>query len=296
MATTFDPGGRRSVYSRLARVVAGEGPSRELLPLEETTERLRPFERRYIGLRPIPLGQIVGTDSRGRDFDREFRPRRPDVRERLQRVERAFPNGDFPPIVAYQFGDAYFVVDGHHRVASARRQGMDTIDAEITELRARWHLPADADIVELVHAEQERIFMDESGLATARPEVGLRFSRPVGYVQLLETVQIHGYHLMLDAQRALPRADIAGDWYTCVFLPTVEAIHAARLDEVCPEVTDADRFLWVYQRRAELVPEYGSQQLGDAAQTATEQLARERRGVGRLLHRTSGRRAAAAGR
>ncbi|MGH3031676.1 MAG: chromosome partitioning protein ParB, partial [Gaiellaceae bacterium] len=77
MATTFDPAGHRSVYSRLARVVAGEGRSRELLPLEEATERLRPFARRYLGLRAVPLGQIVGTDSRGRDFDREFRPRRP---------------------------------------------------------------------------------------------------------------------------------------------------------------------------------------------------------------------------
>ncbi|MGH3114554.1 MAG: ParB N-terminal domain-containing protein, partial [Gaiellaceae bacterium] len=280
MATTFDPARRRSVYSRLARVMGRQNGSRDLLPLEEATERLRPFARRYLGLRPIRLDQIVGTDSRGRDFDREFHPRRPDIRARLRRVERAFPNGDFPPIVVYQFGDAYFVIDGHHRVASARRQGMETIDAEVTELRARWHLPADADIVELVHAEQERIFMDESGLVGARPEISMRFSRPVGYIQLLETVQIHGYHLMLDAQRALPRADIAGDWYTRVYVPTVEAIRAERLDEVCPEVTDADRFLWVHQRRAELVPEYGSQQLSDAARRATEQLARERRGVG----------------
>jgi ParB-like nuclease domain len=295
MAMTFDRARRPSVYARLARVVAGRR-SGDLLPLEEATERLRPFARRYLGLRPIPLGQIVGTDSRGRDFDREFHPRRPDIRERVQRVERAFPNGDFPPIVVYQFGDAYFVIGGHHRVASARKQGMETIDAEVTELRARWHLPTDADIVELVHAEQERIFMDESGLAAARPEISMRFSRPVGYIQLLETVQIHGYHLMLDAQRALPRADIAGDWYARVYVPTVEAIHAERLDEVCPEVTDADRFLWVYQRRAELVPEYGSQQLSDAARRATEQLARERRGVGRLLRRTSARRAGATGR
>lgn len=76
----------------------------------------------------------------------------------------------------------------------------------------------------------------------------------------------------------------------------MEAIHAERLDEVCPEVTDADRFLWVYQRRAELVPEYGSQQLSDAARRATEQLARERRAVGRLLRLTSARRAGATGR
>jgi hypothetical protein len=211
MARTFEPAGRRGVYSRLARVVAGQTRSRELLPLDQTTERLRPFARRYLGLRPVPLDQIVGTDSRGRDFDRDFHPLQALADVGPSRVERAFPDGDFPPIVVYQFGDAYFVVDGHHRVASARRQGMATIDAEVTELRARWHLPADADVVELVHAEQERIFMDESGLAEIRPEVRMRFSRPVGYIQLLETVQVHGYQLMLAAQSTLPRSDIA-DW------------------------------------------------------------------------------------
>jgi hypothetical protein len=121
--------------------------------------------------------------------------------------------------VVYQLGDAYFVIDGHHRVALARERGMEMIDAEVTELRARWHLPADADIVELIHAEQERIFMDESGLAAAHPDVRIRFSRPVGYVQLLETVQIQGYHLMLQAQRILAREEIVSDWYTHVFLP-----------------------------------------------------------------------------
>jgi hypothetical protein len=263
------------------------------LPLDQAIERLRPFTRRYVGIRPVPVSQIVGTDSRGSDFDRDFLPRRPDVRDRWRRVEQAFPDSGFPPIVAYQLGDAYFVIDGHHRVAIARRQRMETIDAEVTELKARWHLPADADIVELIHAEQERNFMDESGLAEARPDARMRFSRPVGYVELLETVQLHGYHRMLEADRALPRAAIAEDWYTTVYLPTIEAIHAERLDEVCPEVTDPDRFLWVWNRRRELMPEYGCQQLGETARRATEELARKRRGVRPFLRRTPGRRAAA---
>jgi hypothetical protein len=220
--TTFDRARRRSAYARLARIVRQDAPS-DLLPLDQAVERLRPFARRYLGVRPIPVSQIVGTDSRGSDFDRDFRPRRPDVRERWQRVERAFPEAAFPPIVVYQLGEAYFVIDGHHRVAIARRQRMETIDAEVTELKARWHLPADADIVELIHAEQERTFMDESGLAEARPYARMRFSRPVGYVELLETVQLRGYHLMLDAQRALPRADIAEDWYTTVYGPSLGA-------------------------------------------------------------------------
>ena len=135
--------------------------------------------------------------------------------------------------------------------------------------------------------------MDESGLAQARPDARMRFSRPVGYVELLETVQLHGYHRMLEAQRALPRAEIAEDWYETVYLPTIEAIHAERLDEVCREVTDPDRFLWVWNRRRELMPEYGCRQLGETARQATEELARERRGVRPFLRRTPGRRAAA---
>jgi hypothetical protein len=290
--TTFDRARRRSAYARLARIVR-QGGSRDLLPLDQAIERLRPFARRYVGIRPIPVSQVVGTEGRGGDFNRDFQPRRPDVRERWRRVERAFPEAGFPPIVVYQLGDAYFVIDGHHRVAIARQHGMETIDAEVTELKARWHLPADADIVELIHAEQERVFMEESGLAEARPGAHIRFSRPVGYVELLETVQLHGYHLMLAAQRALPRAEIAADWYASVYLPTIEAIHAERLDEVCPEVTDPDRFLWVWNRRRELIPEYGCQQLGEAARRATEELARERRGVRTLVRRTPGRKAAA---
>jgi hypothetical protein len=276
MTETFERARRRSAYARLARVLGREGP-RPLLPLDEATRRLRPFSRRYAGLRPIPVRQIVGTDSRGGDFDREFRPLRAGVRERWRQVEQAFPNGDFPPIVVYQLGDVYFVLDGHHRVAIARRNGTEMIDAEVTELKARWHLPADADVVELIHAEQERIFMDESGLGEASPDLRIRFSRPVGYIQLLETVQLHGYHLMQDESRVMPRKDIARAWLDTVYLPTVEAIRAEGLDEVCPDATYPDRFLWVWDRRRELMPEYGCQPLSEAARRATEHVPRGRR-------------------
>jgi hypothetical protein len=257
--------------------------ARDLLTLEEATDRLRPFARRYVGVRPIPVGNVVGTDSRAGDFDRDFRARRPDVRERRRRVEQAFPDGNFPPIVVYKLGDAYFVVDGHHRVAVARQQRRELIDAEVIELTARWHLPADADLIELVHAEQERLFMAESGLAAVRPELQIRFSRAVGYRQLLETIQVHGYNLMVDGQRALDRGDVARDWYSRIYLPTVELVHDERLDEVCPGATDSDRFLWLYEQRRQLAVEHGPEQLTDAALRAIRSIAQRRRGVRRLL-------------
>ncbi len=283
MATTFERARRRDAFRRLARVV-GHTRRADLLPLAEAERRLRPFQRRYVGLRSIPVRHVVGTDSRGGDFDRDFLPQRPEIGERWRRVEQAFPEGDFPPIVVYQLGDAYFVVDGHHRVAIARQRGMETIDAEVTELRARWHLPADADIVELIHAEQERIFMDESGLSVARPEVRIRFSRPAGYIELLENVQIHGYHLMLDGGRALAPAEIAGDWYERVYLPAVDAFRREGLDDAYPDATEADLFLSIYQRRRELFPDYGCEPLEATARHARAEGERSaRRRVVRLL-------------
>lgn len=257
--STFSRARRRRTLGAAARRLRRR-PEHALLPLEEAEARLRPFNRRHVGVRAIPLDRIIGTDGRGSDFDRDFLPRRPDIARRWRGVERAFPDGDFPPIVAYRLGDAYFVLDGHHRVAIARRRGMRTIDAEVTELTSRWHLSADADLVELVHAEQERIFVESSGLRTESP---IRFSHAAGYVELLENIQIHGYHLMLDGGRLLSRAAIAQDWYDEVYRPAIAAIEASSLPEHYPDATTADLFLHVYRRRRERVPDCGCTSLED---------------------------------
>lgn len=246
---------------RLAQLIRGRRPE-ELLPLDQAQQRLRPFSQRYVGVRSIPLAQVVGTDSRASDFDRDFGPRRPEVRSRWQRVEQAFPHGDFPPIVVRRLGDAYFVVDGHHRVSIARSRGMEMIDAEVTELRARWHLSADADPVELMHAEQHRIFMEESGLAAARPDACISFSRPTGYSELLENVESHGYRLMREVGRVLEPDEVAADWYDRVYLGALDAFRREGLE---PQATEADLFLCVYERRRELLPDCACTTLEDAA-------------------------------
>jgi hypothetical protein len=57
---------------------------------------------------------------RGADFDRDFLPRRPEIGLRWRSVEGAFPEGGFPPISVYKLGDAYFIIDGHHRVRACQ--------------------------------------------------------------------------------------------------------------------------------------------------------------------------------
>jgi hypothetical protein len=252
--STFKRARRREAYRRLSQV-AGKGDARPLLSLDEVTKRLGAFEQSYVGIVPIPVAAIVGTVSRVDDFDRDFLPKRSKIQERWRQVEQSYPESDFPPISVYEIDGRYFVVDGHHRVAIAKQRGTEFIDAEVTRLRSRTPLPPDADIGAIIMAEQQRRFMEESGLGAARPHARIEFSRPQGYIELLEHIKIHGYHMMMERRELLSVEEIAADWYDRVYLPTVEAIHREGLSELWPKATDADLFLWVGQRRRELFPE-----------------------------------------
>jgi len=197
--------------------------SDRLLELNEVERRLKPFGRRYLGVREIPLDALVGTDSRSSSFTRDFRPLHAFSRDRLRSLEGAFADGAFPPIVTVKLGEAYFVIDGHHRAALARRRGAEMIDADVTELIARVPLPAGADMLEVVLRELERIFLEDSGLAEARPGVRVSVSRPAHYLELLENVQVHGYHMMRGRERVLENAEIAADWYVAIYTSTLAA-------------------------------------------------------------------------
>jgi hypothetical protein len=251
--------------------------SSDLLPLDEVQRRLHPFARFHLGVRAIPVRQIVGSDGRAADFDRRFAPRRRESLLRLRELERAFPDGDFPPITVHELGETYFVVDGHHRVALARRSGMETIDADVTVVRARWRLHEDAGPEDLVHAEQEWLFMEESGLGETRPEAQIRFSKPIGYSQLLAGVETHGYRMALATGEVVARGVAAGDWYDRVYLPALAAIERERFEGVCANATPADRFLWLAQFERELRLDSRGATFDDALSRAVEERDARRR-------------------
>src|SRR5918997_1332548 len=180
-----------------------------LLELEEVERRLKPFGRRYLGVREVPLDTLVGTDSRASSFTRDFRPLHAFSRDRLRSLADAFPDGTFPPIVTVKLGETYFVIDGHHRAALARRGGAEMIDADVTELIARVPLPAGADMLEVVLRELERIFLEDSGLAEARPGMRLSVSRPAHYLDRLPAPRADR-RLGDRRRRAAPQAAAAG--------------------------------------------------------------------------------------
>jgi len=224
----------------------------DLVPLGEVQQRLRIVGQSYAGVRPIEVERVVGSLDRSDDFDRDFRPRRSLSTQRLASLRSAFPHGDMPPIEAYEVGAAFFVADGHHRVALARERAADFIDAEVTHLETNYEIGPDVDVRTLVHTEQQRTLLQASGLDRARPQAVVEFSRPGGYPELLELIKAHGYDLARN-RGELPRPeDVAADWYDNVYAPGVAALRRESWPDIYAYKTDADLFLWVYQRRRAL--------------------------------------------
>ena len=131
------------------------------------------------------------------------------------------------------------------------------IDADVTELIARVPLPAGADMLEVVLRELERIFLEDSGLAEARRDVRVPVSRPAHYLELLENIQVHGYHLMRGRGRVLENAEIAADWHDAIYMPTLAAIERLRLDRFYRDAPHGDLFLVLHRHRRDAFPSTG---------------------------------------
>ena len=95
--------------------------------------------RRALGLRVVPIDRIVGTARHPSQNTDDFLPlprlRGRNWTARWQRLNRATSQlVTLPPVDLLQVGDEYWVVDGHNRVAAARRNGSVAIDADVVEL------------------------------------------------------------------------------------------------------------------------------------------------------------------
>ena len=226
----------------------------DLIPFDEASRRLSVSGQSYLGIQEIPVERIVGSVDRSADFGRDFKPRRRLSRSRLANLRSAFGDGPMPAIDVFEVGGAYFVEDGHHRVALARERNADFIDAEVTRLRTNYEIGPDVDICQLVHTEQQRLLLDESGLSRARPDAVIEFTLLDGYTQLRDIIKAYGYELARGRGELPTPEEVGADWYDTVYLPGVEAVRRAGLFELYESwfPTDADMFLWVYQLRRDL--------------------------------------------
>lgn len=265
--STFEKARRKEIGRRLARLVRGKD-SDQLLSLDDVRDQLGLYEQWYDGIRSIPVDQIVGSVDRAAEFDRTFLPKRGSMEGRWKRVEQAFRHQPFPPIVAYKVGDAYFIEDGHHRVAIARQRRDEFIDAEVTEVKSPAPVTAATEVADIVHMGMRQWFLRETGLDRVRPKADVEPSRPHAYAELLGIFQAAAFELMLERREVVGPLAAAAHWYDNLYLPTLRRIRASALPKVYPRASSADLYLRVHAQHRKLVTVTGGGVVDDAVASA----------------------------
>jgi len=136
---------RKAFLRRIGARLRNDPASGRLLSFDEVRRGLAADNRVYLGRRVVEVAKIVGSVGRYREFDRGFMPVRESLGMRWKIVDRAFHRSEgLPPVSLYKIGEEYFVRDGNHRVSVARYQGVEMIDADVTEFRSPLSLSSEA--------------------------------------------------------------------------------------------------------------------------------------------------------
>jgi hypothetical protein len=236
--------------------------SHDLLPFDEVQKSLRLSSKSYRGLQDIPLAQIRGSVGRYRDFTGTFLPKKEELGERWKRVSMVASTIGIPPIEVYQVGEAYFVMDGNHRVSVATQNAQGTIQAYVWEFVTPVGLSSTADLDELLIRAEYTEFLDHTRLDKLRPEQKIEFTTPGRYREL--EYQIVMYRQILEQIDGEPATyeDAVTAWYDMVYTPAVQIIQERGTLERFPGRTEADLFIWVWRHRQDL------QQSGEATSLA----------------------------
>jgi len=251
----FQDARRRAALQDLKARLTGE--SGNLLNYDEVAQMLHAEGTTRRGLQDVPLDAVVGSVGRYGDFTRTFLPRRDRDQDRWAKIKiRALYQGGFPPVELYKLGDAYFVLDGNHRVSVLRQQGATTVQAYVTEVQTKVPLLLDDSPDALIIKARLTEFLERTSLDQSRPDTEFMVTAPGQYRVLEKQIEIH--------QRCLTKADgdvsfqeAAADWHDAIFLPTVAAIENFGLLAEFPERTATDLFAWVVVHRQDVADEIG---------------------------------------
>ena len=246
---------RASMEQIMARLT---GRSAALLSYEEVHRKLKAQGGGRQELKEIPLDAIVGSVGRYADFTRSFLPRQDSDEQRWARVMvKVTDQGGLPPVVVYQIGEAYFVLDGNHRVSVARQVGAPTIQAYVTEVRTKVPLSPDTQPDDLILKAEYANFLERTRLDELHPEADLDATAPGQYQVLEEHIEVHRYFMGLEQKREIPYEEAVGHWYDEVYWLVVQVIRERGILRHFPGRTATDLYLWVSEHRAELEQELG---------------------------------------
>ena len=225
----------------LARVT---GKSADLLAYNQVSEQLKISGGEELGVQEIPLDAIVGSVGRYQDFTRSFMPRSDQDVERWVREKTAVNNmHGMSPIDVYKIGDAYFVIDGNHRVSVARQLGSDTITARVTDVKSRVPLSDRADATEIICKARYLDFLEQTNLDNQFPGADLTMTFAGNYRALLAQIETQRRRIQERRGEPITFHQAAAGWYELVYLPIIALIREQGVLRNFPERTEADIYI-----------------------------------------------------
>jgi hypothetical protein len=252
----FERARRKAFWRAVLSFLTGRDD--RLLAWSSAREELHVQGEPSIQLKTVPLDQIVGTVGRYEDFDRAFLPTHDELEGRWRSIYRAFDAGTaLPPVLLYQIGDAYFVVDGHHRVSVAKQRGMRHLEAQVVRVETRAPVSKHLDAKELSIRGEYTRFLEQTRLDELRPGQQIEFTTRGGYDRLLDQIGVHLQEKGPKSPGAWERA--VCEWYDHTYLPLVQIIREHKVLEDFPSRTEADLYLWLMENQAELQAVCGPQ-------------------------------------
>jgi hypothetical protein len=187
------------------------------------------------GVQTIALENINGSVGKYSDFDSRFRPKKHVSGKRFMDIKRTMrEGGSLPPVQLYQIRDAYYVLDGNHRVAAAKELGWTEIKAKVIEL-----LSGKNTLDNLLYIERKK-FYKRTGLTE---KIDLT---EVGKYNFLENqIKKHQLYLAGQSGRDCDFLKAAKDWYNTIYFPMVAIIGNGGLVKYFPGRTVADLYTYI---------------------------------------------------
>jgi hypothetical protein len=252
----FGTARRKAFWNEIFSFLGGR--SNRLLSWDEVRDKLGVRGQFYQGIQAVPVDKIIGSVGRYRDFDRVFLPTHDRTAGRWRSIARAhYDEVSLPPVKLYQIGEAYFVLDGNHRVSVARERGIEFVDAEVIEVVTSVPVTADLDADDLEIKGEYARFLDRTQLDRLRPEQNIEFTIGGGYERLLKHIAVHRYFMGLEQQRFISEDEAVCDWYDNLYLPLVHIIRAKDILADFPGRTEADLYLWIMDHQHYLREQFG---------------------------------------
>ncbi|MCG3196702.1 MAG: transcriptional regulator [Candidatus Omnitrophica bacterium] len=242
------------------RWVFREKPANQLLPFEEVRRSLEAVQERRLGYRVVPLDRIIGSVGRYKDFNAEFHVEEHLDRGRLSKVKDLMQREEpLPPVKLYKIGDAYFVLDGNHRIAAAKELDKEFVDAEVTECVVPIPFQVgDEEPKDAILDAEYRLFLQKTRLDRLRPRhPAIRFSTHGRYAVLLRHIEEHRYFQGIERKRAVSMDEAVISWYDTIWTPMVLLIEKHGILERFPGRTDGDLYIFVMNHRWMLSQEAG---------------------------------------